>query len=536
MVKAKQITLEGVKNAYENFVLSKYYNASLFFIICVCYLFSKEDIGFLILMILIISNCILVEDIMPMILPLVGMCIIVLRLYDGWEKLFELWPLAICAVIALAFHFVYYKKKIKKSKILLPLLAVSVALLAGGLFVISAKEYFSFNAIYYTIGLGPGMIGFYLLFRHYLNPQKKYNTFEAIADIANTIGGIVIAMLVIQYVQNVIPKINAIPVWEPQQIWTDRIIGGPLQFGNNLSTVLLMVTPFSFYKAKETKWKNYVYTTLGSVECLAMIFTMSRSGIVFGMLFIIFYAIYLFNDSKLRKKFKSSLAFALPIIIMLIVIMSDRRFWQFLFTLAFNSQAFPQDKLLLLLLGVVISGIGLYVYLDIVNRTPAKRKTILMISEIVFIVGVAILVLFWKYLFDILLPLGGTRVEMADVAIKNLFKYPLFGTGMGYTGMQDIYNPHGLMLNAYHCIIFQVIGSMGMVGMLAYGYFFHKKYDMLFQVNNGKFFYFILPIIGLHAMSLINPGVMMPLSYAMFEILILAIAENYLDEKAAKCI
>jgi len=29
---------------------------------------------------------------------------------------------------------------------------------------------------------------------------------------------------------------------------------------------------------------------------------------------------------------------------------------------------------------------------------------------------------------------------------------------------------------------------------------------------------------------------MMPLSYAMFEILILAVAENYLDEKAAKCI
>ena len=128
-----------------------------------------------------------------------------------------------------------------------------------------------------------------------------------------------------------------------------------------------------------------------------------------------------------------------------------------LFTLAFNSQAFPQDKLLLLLLGVVISGIGLYVYLDVVDRNPAKRKTILMISEITFIVGVAILVLFWKYLFDILLPLGGTRVEMADVAIKNLFKYPLFGTGMGYTGMQEIYNPHGLMLNAYHCIIFQII-------------------------------------------------------------------------------
>ena len=59
---------------------------------------------------------------------------------------------------------------------------------------------------------------------------------------------------------------------------------------------------------------------------------------------------------------------------------------------------------------------------------------------------------------------------------------------------------------------------------------------MLFKIENGKFFYFILPIIGLHAMSLINPGVMMPLSYAMFEILILAVAENYLDEKAAKCI
>lgn len=173
MIKVKQITLENVKNAYENFALSKYYNATLFFIIGVCYLFSREDIGFLILMIVIISNWILVDDIMPMILPLVGMCIIVLRLYDGWEKLFNFWPLLIHAAAAMAFHLIYYRKKFKKSQLLLPLLAISVALLVGGLFVISAKEYFSFNAIYYTTGLGLGMIGFYLLFRHYLNPQKN---------------------------------------------------------------------------------------------------------------------------------------------------------------------------------------------------------------------------------------------------------------------------------------------------------------------------------------------------------------------------
>ncbi|HHX49077.1 MAG TPA: hypothetical protein GX709_01605 [Clostridiales bacterium] len=533
---ARTINLKDLKNKYENFTLSKYYNASIFLIICMCYLFAREDIGFLILVIAIISNWILIDDMLPMILPLFGCCIIVLRLYNGWEKLVDFWPLLIWACVALVFHIVYYRKEIKKSKLLLPLLATTVALFLGGVTNISAKDYFSFNSIYYILGLGPLMLIFYFLFRHHLNPNRKYNTFDAIVDIANTIGGIVIVMLVIQYVQNIFLPIKALGDMEKESAAVSKIINTHLQFGNNLSTVLLMVMPFAFYKAKKTKWLNYAYTTLGSLECLAMIFTMSRSGILFSMMFIIFYMIYLFKDNKIRDKFKNILTFTLPLIITLIILIVKRGYWKLIFKIAFNNMSLLQEEALVLLFAVVIIGIGLYAYIDLIHKNPKKRSNILMITEIVIISFIAILVLFWKYLFGALSQLGEARVEMANIAVQNLFKHPLFGTGMGYTGMHDIYKPHGLMLNSYHCVVLQIIGSMGMVGILAYGYAFHKKYELLFKVDDKKFSYFILPIIGLHAMSIINPGIMMPLPYAMFEILILAVAENYLDRKAAKFI
>lgn len=116
-----------------------------------------------------------------------------------------------------------------------------------------------------------------------------------------------------------------------------------------------------------------------------------------------------------------------------------------------------------------------------------------------------------------------SRYQMALRAFDEIKSNPLFGTGLGNTSRQDIYNPVKFAMNWYHSAPFQIIGSLGIVGILSYGFLWFTRAKVFFA-RKGIFCHTVmLSQFGLFMMSLVNPGFFCPFPYEFFMVLLFSI-------------
>lgn len=115
------------------------------------------------------------------------------------------------------------------------------------------------------------------------------------------------------------------------------------------------------------------------------------------------------------------------------------------------------------------------------------------------------------------------RTQLMETALRNFMHNPLFGAGLSFVG--DDYVNKGFTIYLYHSSIFQIIGSFGLVGLAAYGFQFGQHMKIMF--GKAKIFnvYLMISFCALHAMSLVNPGIISPLPYGLLLIVIATIAE-----------
>lgn len=115
------------------------------------------------------------------------------------------------------------------------------------------------------------------------------------------------------------------------------------------------------------------------------------------------------------------------------------------------------------------------------------------------------------------------RFQMALRAWDEFRANPLFGSGLGATSRQDIYHPVKFAMNWYHSAPFQIFGSLGIAGCLAYGFLWFTRANV-FLKNRSMFGYtVILSQIGLLMMSLVNPGFFCPFPYEFFMVMLFAV-------------
>lgn len=124
------------------------------------------------------------------------------------------------------------------------------------------------------------------------------------------------------------------------------------------------------------------------------------------------------------------------------------------------------------------------------------------------------------------------RFKMAMRAWDELCSNPLFGTGLGNTSRQDIYNPVKFAMNWYHSAPFQIVGSLGIVGILGYCFLWVTR-AWVFFTRRGLFNHTVmLSQFGLFAMSLVNPGFFCPFPYEFFMVLLFAVLARQGTRKA----
>lgn len=116
-----------------------------------------------------------------------------------------------------------------------------------------------------------------------------------------------------------------------------------------------------------------------------------------------------------------------------------------------------------------------------------------------------------------------SRYQMALRSWTEFKQNPFFGSGLGATGRQDIYNPKKFAMNWYHSAPFQIFGSLGILGILGYGFLWFTRGKTFWEHRTVFGFTVLLSQLNLFAMSMVNPGFFCPFPYEFYMVLLFAV-------------
>lgn len=218
------------------------------------------------------------------------LAVISIKCYNSFSTFIKFWWLAFPFGLGLLFHFIVYKKEFKpdKGRLFLPYLIVSIPVTLGGLGKISFKEFFQGTYLFYTVGLGFGMLLLYMLLSSCIHTSNDYSLRMRISYMMLAVG-ILGSFMVFHHYLMYIDVVTS----EFRILW--------MQWRNNISTFLMLAMPFAFYIS--TKEKKHIYYYLGFIEYAAILLSGSRGGAMFGSIEIALCIIVLvYTDKKNRVR------------------------------------------------------------------------------------------------------------------------------------------------------------------------------------------------------------------------------------------
>ena len=393
------------------------------------------------------------DDLLSIVCPILCIFLLSTKYYTDYTSLVPYVPYAaVPLAIAAVFNLVYYRRPIVGGRFTLPLCAVSIALLAGGVGTISAKDYFRLTSLYYMLGLGVVMLLIYFLANSRLENERDYDRVERMADILFTVGMVASAVVFLFYAVNL-----------------ERFIekGSVLFFKprNFVASVLLMTLPASCLLIERRRIHLIGY----AVMCLALVMCGSRSGLLFGAMVGFVSGVYICH---LRRE---SIA--------------EHKWYNWAF----------------LVLVAVLCYVGVK-YIPVLYSSRLVEGSFISSSE--------------------------TRVSFIELGIKDFLACPINGVGLGNTKNVGIFKaiiPGSLVF--YHNAIIQVMGSMGVIGVMAYCWLFGERMRLIVTNLHGKQIIFGFSYAGILAMSMTNPGIFCPFPEAALLIIMFSIAEKEAKRK-----
>jgi len=489
--------------------------AALFFLL------KQEVLGVVVFVYIISLKLMVSDDSLSPFLPFLLIGLMVLRLYDSFDR-FMAWKvlMGIPAVISVLFHFVFYRKVPRKGSLTKGYVAISFALALGGLFSLPAAHYFSGTSLYYTYGLGFGMLLLYALLLHGVNPHEEYDIREYIAQTAFYCGLFTLFMIAVQYLENLAM------ISDGWRFSVNKLSA----MSNNLSTTVLLTMPFLFYLSRKGGLRGTASFVVGVLEGFAAVLSLSRGGIIFASAMCAFLVLFTLVQDKAGRK-RNLIALAGVFVAAGAVYLIFRKELGDLFLQGIVASDL---KLKLIYLGGAIGSALLtaYAYYLFKLEDHKKRQAHLWILGSLAVLFVALFIVFFDKLKDILVSADYYRGNMLIIAAKNFKKYPFFGTGMGYRGLRVVYANKSGMFGCYHCLPVQIVGSMGLFGVVAYLYMFRERLRTLKRSHDPVFAATVLfSYLGILLMSLVNPGIFCPVVY-MLQLNLYFIAAERVPDKA----
>ncbi len=200
-----------------------------------------------------------------------------------------------------------------------------------------------------------------------------------------------------------------------------------------------------------------------------------------------------------------------------------------------------------LLFGTIEFVVCIFVFAIIDRKYRWLHITCSAIAFIAILIGAiyVLIVLFLKYglSMEIDSKIFGwiSDDEARVVSLQRLWdkfeRFPIFGHGLGYDGNLDLYTPRKGAMPWYHMIVPQIIGGMGIVGAVAYGYHFVQRCiavvkGIVRSDNRAAVVTLALSYMGVLLMSLVNPGLFCPLPYSLMAVMIFVL----IDGRITRCV
>lgn len=118
------------------------------------------------------------------------------------------------------------------------------------------------------------------------------------------------------------------------------------------------------------------------------------------------------------------------------------------------------------------------------------------------------------------------RLDLFARAFADFNSNPIFGTGLAYMGNRDVHPSAKFALCWYHCEPLQIMGSLGIVGIIAYANQLFSRFVILLKKRTIFNITVLVSYLGLEMMSIVNPGIFCPLPYLFLVVMMLAIVER----------
>ncbi len=125
--------------------------------------------------------------------------------------------------------------------------------------------------------------------------------------------------------------------------------------------------------------------------------------------------------------------------------------------------------------------------------------------------------------------LGDDRYSLLQRSFVDFKTSPIFGKGLAYSGNTDIYTPKTFAMNWYHMFPAQVIGSFGVVGIIAYLFNIASRLVIILKKFDPYVWILGVSYIGIFLMTMINPGEFCPLPFGMLAVMLFIFAEQGMD-------
>ena len=127
---------------------------------------------------------------------------------------------------------------------------------------------------------------------------------------------------------------------------------------------------------------------------------------------------------------------------------------------------------------------------------------------------------------------GEARFVMILEAFARFEKSPLTGSGILDNSISyGAYKKEGTMA-WYHMMIPQVIGSMGLIGVVAYGFQALQRCKLIFTKTSSWSLVLGISYLGILMMSQVNPGEFCPLPFGLLTVLLFILQERRLESES----
>ena len=168
---------------------------------------------------------------------------------------------------------------------------------------------------------------------------------------------------------------------------------------------------------------------------------------------------------------------------------------------------------------------------------PERRAVYRRVGLISLVPAVALLIALVPRLFasrmvdGALISPDDSRYTFFIQGLLDFVKNPLFGCGLGSMHNAPIFLGVEGSIVWYHNLIAQILGSMGLVGAVGYGWLFYDRVRLLWRKRSRMTLAFALSYFAMLLISMTNPGMLCPMPNALLMVAMFVVVERQPDTR-----